>query len=224
MIAPEPLLRSKMPELDSVRGIAILAVVFYHGFFWSNNLAGLSGVARHFVSLTRFGWLGVQLFFVLSGFLITGILEDAKSAPRYFKRFYWRRALRILPAFYGTLLLLYFLPGQNKSYLLLSFVYLSNLAPILHIRDTYPMLWSLAAEEHFYFVWPLLVWFLSRRLLLLVASLLFLLSPMLRALAFHDPLPQGFSGFTWLVSDGFASGAILALLIRDPWCSRKKIA
>ena len=116
MIAPEPLLRSKMPELDSVRGVAILAVVFYHGFFWSNNLAGLSGVARHFVSLTRFGWLGVHLFFVLSGFLITGILEDSKSAPRYFKRFYWRRALRILPAFYGTLLLLYFLPGQAPTW------------------------------------------------------------------------------------------------------------
>ncbi|MBS1840389.1 MAG: acyltransferase [Acidobacteria bacterium] len=213
-----------MPELDSLRGIAILAVVFYHGFFWSNNLVGLSGLARRFVALTSYGWLGVHLFFVLSGFLITGILEDSKAAPHYFKRFYWRRALRILPAFYATLVVLFFIPGQNKAYLLLSFSYLSNLAPIFHIRDTYPMFWSLAAEEHFYLVWPLLVRFMSRRALLLVASLLFLISPVLRALAFRDPLPAGFGGFTWLVADGFAGGAILALLVRDPWCSRKKLA
>jgi len=221
---PEPLLRPKMPELDSLRGIAILSVVFYHGFFWSNNLFGLPSMARSFVALTGYGWLGVHLFFVLSGFLITGILEDSKTTPQFFKRFYWRRALRILPAFYGTLLLLVFVPSQNGSYLLLSFFYLSNLAPLFHIRNTYPMFWSLAAEEHFYLVWPLLVRFMSRRALLFVASLLFLISPVLRALSFHDPLPAGFGGFTWHVADGFAGGAILALLIRDPWCSRKKLA
>jgi surface polysaccharide O-acyltransferase-like enzyme len=63
-----------MPELDSLRGVAILSVVLYHGLFWSNNLTGLSGAARAVVNVTRFGWLGVNLFFVLSGFLITGIL------------------------------------------------------------------------------------------------------------------------------------------------------
>src|SRR5580765_7638865 len=138
MTAPEPLLRSKMPELDALRGIAILAVVFYHGFFWSNELVGLSGAALYFVFLTRFGWLGVHLFFVLSGFLITGILEDSKSQPRYFRSFYARRALRILPAFYGFLLLLAFLPSQSKPYLLLSFFHLSNFAPLFHVRNTYP--------------------------------------------------------------------------------------
>jgi peptidoglycan/LPS O-acetylase OafA/YrhL len=115
-----PLLRLKMPELDALRGIAILLVVFYHGFFWSSNLVGLTGLPRLAVNATRLGWLGVNLFFVLSGFLITGILEDSKNSPHFFRRFYIRRALRILPAYYGLLLLLAFVPLQNGSYLLLS--------------------------------------------------------------------------------------------------------
>src|SRR5690242_7486137 len=135
-----PLLRTKMPELDSVRGVAILAVFFYHGLFWSNNLVGLSGISRFVVNITRFGWLGVNLFFVLSGFLITGTLEDSKTSRHFFRRFYSRRALRILPAYYALLLFLAVVPSQNKAYLVLSFFYLSNMAPLLHIRNTYAML------------------------------------------------------------------------------------
>lgn len=224
MSQPEPLLRPKMPELDSVRGIAILSVVSYHGFFWSSGLEGFLGVQRLFVRLTGFGWLGVHLFFVLSGFLITGILEDSKGSGGYFRKFYARRALRILPAFYGMLAVLAFVPGQNWSYLLLSFFYLSNLAPLLHIQDTYGMFWSLAAEEHFYLFWPLITFFLSRRRLLIAACFLFLASPLLRMAWFHDPLPNGFHGFTWLVLDGFAAGAILALLARDPFITRTRFA
>lgn len=211
-----------MPELDSVRGIAILAVVFYHGFFWSVPPEAFSGIERLFIRLTGFGWLGVNLFFVLSGFLITGILEDAKNAGGYFRKFYIRRALRILPAFYGMLAVLAFVPGQNWSYLVLSIFYLSNLAPLLHIRDTYGMFWSLAVEEHFYLFWPFLTFFLSRRGLLIVAYILLLASPLLRIAWFHDPLPVGYHGFTWLVLDGFAAGAILALVARDPRMTRTR--
>lgn len=224
MNEPNPIIRKTMPELDTLRGIAILAVVFYHGLFWSSNLVGLSGVSRVGVNATRFGWLGVNLFFVLSGFLITGILEDSKNSPHFFRRFYIRRALRILPAYYGLLLILAFVPSQNGSYLFLGFFYLSNLAPLLHIPNTYPMLWSLAAEEHFYLLWPLLVWFLARRSLMWVAFGLFVGTAALRGVWFHDPLPQGFHGFTWLVADGFSAGAILALVVRDPWCTRKRFA
>ncbi len=220
----QSILRSKMPELDSVRGVAILSVIFYHGFFWSNDPGGLFGLAHIFVRLTGFGWLGVHLFFVLSGFLITGILEDSKNDDGYFRKFYIRRALRILPAFYGLLVVLAFVPGQNWAYLVASFFYLSNFAPILHIRDTYPMFWSLAAEEHFYLAWPLLTWFLSRRGLLIVALVLFFVSPLLRIAWFHDPLPNGFHGFTWLVLDGFAAGAILALVAREPSATRTSFA
>ena len=220
----KPIIRAKMPELDAIRGIAILAVVFYHDLFWSSNLAGLTGVSRLAVNATRFGWLGVNLFFVLSGFLITGILEDSKTSPHFFRRFYIRRALRILPAYYGLLLILAFAPLQNGRYLLLSFFYLSNLAPLFRISNTYPMLWSLAAEEHFYLVWPLLVWFLTRRTLMWAAIVVFFTTAALRGVWFHDPLPQGFHGFTWLVADGFAAGAFLALFVRDPWCTRKRLA
>src|ERR1700758_3091094 len=101
-----------MPELDSLRGVAILSVVLYHGLFWSNNLTGLTGWARMVVNLSRLGWLGVNLFFVLSGFLITGILLGQKSSSNYYSHFYFRRALRILPALYALLLILYFVPGQ----------------------------------------------------------------------------------------------------------------
>ncbi len=219
----DPILRPKMPELDSIRGLAILMVVFYHGFFWSNNLDGLSGLARRFVWLTGFGWLGVHLFFILSGFLISGILIDSKGTENYFKKFYARRALRILPAFYATLAVLALLPKQNASYLFLSFFYLSNLAPLFHIPNTYAMFWSLAAEEHFYLVWPFLIRIASSKVLLYIAVGLSVASPLLRAATFRDFLPVGFSGFTWLVLDGFAFGAVLAVFVRQPGFTRQRL-
>src|ERR1700676_3441511 len=94
----EPLLRPVMPELDAVRGIAILGVVVYHAFYWSRDLSLYSNLQRTFFSFTSAGQFGVPLFFVLSGFLITGILLDSRARPNYYKRFYLRRALRILPA------------------------------------------------------------------------------------------------------------------------------
>ncbi len=106
MPATEKLIRPVMPELDSLRGIAILLVLFFHGFNLPGAMTQPRGPARLFVTLTFGGWTGVYLFFVLSGFLITGILQDAKPKPHYYRRFYIRRALRILPAFYVLLLLL----------------------------------------------------------------------------------------------------------------------
>jgi peptidoglycan/LPS O-acetylase OafA/YrhL len=212
-----------MPELDSVRGIAILGVVFCHGFFWSNGLTGLSGFIKSFVSVTRYGGLGVNLFFVLSGFLITGILVEMRGRARYYPAFYFRRVVRILPALYALLLVLCIVPGQNHWYLLLSAFFLANIAPLLHVPYTYGMLWSLAVEEHFYFVWPLAVRNLRTRSLLYVATGIVVASPILRGLWFRRPLPEGFGGFTWLVADGLAMGALLALLVREPWFTRKHL-
>src|SRR5215467_6828500 len=121
-----------MPELDSLRGIAILTVVFYHGFS-QYQTAGMPALERAFLLATQWGWLGVNLFFVLSGFLITGILLDSKSKPQYYRRFYIRRALRILPAYCLLLVTLLVLPRIGLvdrhiswSFVGLSFVYLSN--------------------------------------------------------------------------------------------------
>jgi len=218
-----PLIRQKMPELDTVRGIAILSVLFYHGFFWSCGVNGLEGVPRLFVEMTRFGWLGVNLFFVLSGFLITGILVESKLRADYYRRFYIRRALRILPAFYAVLILLAMTPSQNNKYLFLSFFYLSNFAPLFAIPMTYTMFWSLAVEEHFYLVWPFVVRRLSLSWLMVWAIMIVLIVPGLRALAFGPQLPEGFSYYTWFVADGLATGSILALFIRKPEFSRKNL-
>jgi peptidoglycan/LPS O-acetylase OafA/YrhL len=84
---PQPLLRRKMPELDSIRGIAILMVLFYHGFASRFGTYGLSGLPKTFVRILTPGWAGVNLFFALSGFLITGILLDSKESPQYYLRF-----------------------------------------------------------------------------------------------------------------------------------------
>src|ERR1700688_149946 len=101
----ESLIRPVMPELDTVRGLAILLVLFFHGFGFQFASAPLRRLAHWFVVATMPGWVGVNLFFVLSGFLITGILLDSKNHPHYYSRFYFRRALRILPAYYAFLLL-----------------------------------------------------------------------------------------------------------------------
>jgi peptidoglycan/LPS O-acetylase OafA/YrhL len=218
------IIRAKMPELDSLRGVAILLVVFYHGFFWSNGLTGLSGFAKLFVNLTRIGWLGVNLFFVLSGFLITGILIDSKTNKHYYRRFYVRRALRILPAFYALLLILSFIPSQSRAYLMLSFFYLSNVAPLVGIPMTYTMLWSLAVEEHFYFVWPASVCLLSRRALMIYAMTIVCAEPFLRAWYFLRHWPDGSGYLTWLVADGLAMGSILAMGLRLPQFTRKRLS
>lgn len=99
------LLRSKMPELGTIRGIAVLLVLFFHGFGFRYGLQGLSWLPRLFMMATLPGWAGVNLFFVLSGFLITGILLDTKLKTNYYQRFYARRALRILPLYYSVLAL-----------------------------------------------------------------------------------------------------------------------
>src|ERR1017187_2368035 len=147
-----------IPELDGLRGIAALMVVFYHAFFWSMGKGGWPFFPRLVASVTQFGWLGVDLFFVLSGFLITGVLLKAKGKPRFLKLFYIRRALRILPVYYGFLIVLELLsPSRNTSFVLVSFVYLSNAAPLLGVPMIYGPLWSLSVEEHFYLLWPWLV-------------------------------------------------------------------
>jgi len=84
-----PLIRRTMPELDALRGIAVLMVVFYHGFFWSNGDGAWTPLPmRLLLTATRVGWLGVDLFFVLSGFLITTILMESRGQPHVYRRFY----------------------------------------------------------------------------------------------------------------------------------------
>ena len=93
-----------VPALDGLRGIAIAIVFLGHAVALQLTPAGVEGGLRE---VLRFGWSGVDLFFVLSGFLITGILLDSKGQPRCWPNFFMRRALRIFPLYYGALFLIF---------------------------------------------------------------------------------------------------------------------
>ncbi len=221
------ILRPVMPELDTVRGIAILMVFLFHGF--EDFIPVGSNVPaweRLFLLTMSLGWIGVNLFFVLSGFLITGILLDSVNRPRYYSRFYFRRVLRILPAYYLLIVVLILLSRlsfvhQHTSWAFagLSVIYLSNITPLLGVPRDYSPLWSLAVEEHFYLVWPAAVRVLQRRGLVIAAVLICVCEPFLRAFG----VARGglwWGPYTWLSADGLALGALLAIFARTSRGSR----
>ncbi len=226
----ENLIRPQMPELDSLRGVAILLVLFFHGFGFLFFTAPLPRLAHMFVVATAGGWMGVNLFFVLSGFLITGILIDSRSKPQYYRTFYVRRALRILPAYYALLLLLLVMPrtgwlGERQvgwQFVGLSGIYLANVTNFFGVAMQYGALWSLAVEEHFYFLWPVVVRSWSRRAVAWCALSITLICPALRAIAYLRGYEYG-AGYTWLVADGLAMGALLGLLSRGWLADRKRM-
>jgi len=227
-MTPEPLLRPQMPELDTLRGIAVSLVVLFHGFGFAYGLRGLSGVPKIFVALTMPGWVGVNLFFVLSGFLITGILLDTKSRPDYYRRFYKRRALRILPLYYAVLVLLFLLARTGLierhaswPFLGLSAIYLANVTNLFGVPMQYGVLWSLAVEEHFYLLWPAVVRSLSRRMVIAVATAIASVCLLLRTL--YAVLGIAGGGYTWLCADGLAMGAVLAAVARTPLQPRMRV-
>jgi peptidoglycan/LPS O-acetylase OafA/YrhL len=216
----QPLLRKVMPELDSIRGLAILGVVVVHGFYYVTGTGVFhSPIAKAVIYASMPGRMGVNLFFVLSGFLITGILIDSRNEPNYYRRFYIRRALRILPVYYLLLAVLLLMGASNWPFVALSAVYLSNMAPLFGIPLAYSVLWSLAVEEHFYLFWPTFVRRLSLRALAICAAVVVLLSPLVRLANFyvagHDPAQHfGTNFYTWNSLDGLACGALVAILLR----------
>lgn len=164
-----------IPALDGVRAVAVVGVMLFH-----LNVPGFS-----------LGWAGVPLFFVLSGYLITGILAESKGADfrSYIGRFYARRTLRIFPLFYVylavnfALLLLTERPTAGYSWYVL---YLQNyhIGNALHAGQNLPGIvghtWSLAVEEQFYLIWPFIVYLLSRKQLIAVCVALVILAPLAR--------------------------------------------
>ncbi len=189
------------------------------------STAALANVApRVLTVLIGHGWLGVDLFFVLSGFLITGILLDSRESPRYFENFYGRRALRILPLYLLCIVVMaYCYPGCGP-YFLLSLVFLANLAGLVGagVPHGAGVFWSLAVEEHFYLIWPWLVRMLSRRALVCTCACIVTAEPILRAIfAAHG---MDVYSPSWFRFDGLASGALLAIWFRSPFASRRRSA
>ena len=177
--------------------------------------------------------LGVDLFFVLSGFLITGILYEAHHKPHYFRNFYMRRVLRIFPLYFGVLAFVFFvaplipvLQGPTLNSLVdrqaWSWLYGVNVYLAGHEEWSFSYLnhfWSLCVEEHFYLIWPLVIFMLARwpRTLVTVALATSLCAMLARPIG----LLMGVSWFTTVVLtpfklDGLALGAFLAVMARQP--------
>ena len=210
-----------IPELDGVRGVAVILVLLLHGFAWTMETEKWTGLARWVELATRPGWMGVDLFFVLSGFLITGILLDSAGKPRYFRNFYARRALRILPLYYAILILIAICYRGAHDYVFLSAFYLSNMAPIFGVAVYYGPLWSLSVEEHFYLLWPWLISRLKTRHIWVLAAGICVIEPVFRGIAFFHGWDV--ATYSWFRFDGLAAGALLALFIRSAWYSDKRL-
>lgn len=190
--------------LDGVRGIAVLLVLLFHVY-------GMPPLE----TLTQFGRDGVDVFFVLSGFLITGLLLDAKGDSHYFRFFYARRALRILPL-YLLLVIGYLVLRGTQDYnpwTWLTFTF--NIDMAIHGSNKMVImnhLWSISQEEQFYIIWPLLLLWLNARALKWLLGILTLLAPILRATAYsHD--------FAYLFPlsrmDSIALGCLTMILLRE---------
>jgi len=211
-----------MPELDTLRGIAVLGVLLLHAFYWQYGSSSFGPWAGKLLNATRYGWTGVNLFFVLSGFLITGILLDSKDKPHFYRRFYTRRALRILPAYYALLTLLLLLRTSSAAFVGLSFVYLANMTTFFGVACDYGPLWSLAVEEHFYILWPTVVRRVTMRHLAFVSASLVVVVPLMRAVSFALGHRNGLDWYTWFVADGLAAGSLLAIVLRTS-ITRKQV-
>ena len=179
--------QTRILELDGIRGLAIMAVMVFHMAQYHPAQPDLLS------AVLDLGWIGVDLFFVLSGFLITGVLLAEKSSPHRLRNFYIRRALRILPLYYAAVLCFFHvelplahhfdtLRSYNNDSELLYWLQLSNWRSAFGELAASPVgpFWSLAIEEQFYIVWPFVVLWTSVRGLRLVCVLLAVVSATLR--------------------------------------------
>ena len=198
----------RVSELDGVRGLAILLVLVVH-------FALVPGLNEPLLSLVNFGWTGVDLFFVLSGYLITSILLKSKSDPVYFQVFYTNRFLRIFPLYYAFLLgcaVVVSAPVWKQAWY---WLYLGNF--LSATGNSIPVLnhfWSLAIEEQFYLVWPIVVRRVStRRLIGLCAGAIGAVA-VTRFVVVHFPLPSREFVYTLtpLRCDALLFGALIACL------------
>ena len=218
--------RKHVPVLDGIRGLAIIAVLVRHiAYVFKPH----GPVSRWFLPIPQFGSWGVDLFFVLSGFLITGILIDTKPAINRLRSFYGRRVLRIFPLYYLILIILFvgayfsrWLSAASNMQCTADYIshlfYFQNFIPLWH-RGAYPLgvlgpYWSLAVEEQFYLVWPFLVWKLAPKSIVKICG-----TGLLMTLALRLILVPKFGAGIWVFAitptraDGLFVGAALAAIL-----------
>lgn len=229
---------SHMPAIDGLRGVAILLVLLHH---FTPAVSG-SPFTRRLLELTHTGWVGVDLFFVLSGFLVTAILLRTRTLPDYFLNFYARRTLRIFPLYYGVIaVVLLVIPTLMQTSILvggLTWVFGKSLndLPALQAGQSWLWLygtnlkvalegerwgavnhlWSLAVEEHFYLVWPVVVYFMPKDQLKRFCLMLIFAAPLLRAILMLAGMD---SVVPYVLTpcrvDSLAVGALLAAVVSD---------
>ena len=226
----------RIPALDGLRGIAILLVLLRHAIFGVTSVQGIeahSRFASFVIACGQLSWSGVDLFFVLSGFLIGGILLDARSSPRYFQTFYIRRAYRILPLYFlviGLSLLPHLLaqfsaaraahttplplPWWSYATFTQNFwmAYLGVFGP-----SGMGITWSLAIEEQFYLSIPLLIRNVRPRNLVIVLLMVIACAPWLRVLLHSSMTYPGLASYVLMPTraDALCLGVLAALLVRN---------
>ncbi len=227
--------KSRVPELDGIRGIAILSVICYH-YLSMQGLMTPGSLTDRLQRLVILGGTGVDLFFVLSGFLIGGILLDAKESRNYFKTFYIRRFFRIFPIYYAWI----------TTYVLVAAFGAKRLAALSNSGNAPPLnfdvyrhylflqnfvenrfhnlagswfdhLWSLAVEEQFYLAIPLVVWLLSRKSLKYFLIFIVISQPLLSIVLYKSAvLSPGLIGILMFTrADVLGLGVLAALYWRD---------
>lgn len=227
--APTLLSQRHLPSLDGLRGLAILLVL-------PHNLVPATDVQDWFgklvLSALDRGWIGVQLFFVLSGFLITGILLDTRRYPNGLSVFFARRVLRIFPLYYLTLLVMLVLlpawhwppraPATPAPLAWSYWLYLTNwVAPWHEGQGILPHLWSLAVEEQFYLIWPFLVWHLRPRSVIVLSMGVAITALLTRAFMLSSGWPQAtVYEFTICRIDALVFGAAAAAALRERQLAR----
>jgi peptidoglycan/LPS O-acetylase OafA/YrhL len=200
------------PALDGIRGTALLLVLLCHNF--------------SFLPLAKYGWIGLDIFFVLSGFLITDIILNTCHKKNFLRNFYTRRALRILPLYYGALVVyLFILPAFinlpdaifYREHQLWFWTYTQNWLIILHGTDqitSLDHLWSLAVEEQFYLLWPLIILLIrSHKKLMLFLGVILLFAFIARWWIWDQQIEglSYFKLFTFTRIDGLCIGSLLAI-------------
>ena len=219
LVRPAPTLAkrhsSRIEELDGLRGIAVLAVVAHHYLSWLP------------VTGSSYGWLGVDLFFNLSGFLITTILLDLRGKEHFFKVFYARRALRIFPAYFLGIFVFLGVslalgrPGTVGLWSQYIFYYTSLFVGFPAQLQTVPefvalglaVLWSLSVEEIYYTVWAPVIRFTTQKRLIWILTGMIIAPPLLRWWLHTPKYPELFTFYCRM--DGLAYGSAVALLIHQ---------
>jgi peptidoglycan/LPS O-acetylase OafA/YrhL len=230
MAANPARLKSHVPELDGIRGVSILLVMGLH--FICSQIENPQNKLEYLAArITGFGAWGVDAFFVLSGFLITGILWDSRGNDHYFRTFYIRRTLRIFPLYYATLAVLVLFPlalaGEQAPRLVRIrevqewlWFYLTNVYVAQQGNFTIPYVshfWTLAIEEHFYLFWPFVVGLLPRATVMRVSLAAAAAAVILRIFCHYAaPNPLYAHVLTPCRLDALTIGAWFALAARGP--------